>query len=97
MSRDDPSLQPFRVQLVEFDAALAELRAVRDEVFVCEQGVPVELEHDALDPHCAHVLARLLDGTPVGTAFGFAASLQKTCWETSRARSGLRVTRPATL
>lgn len=68
MSRDDPSLQPFRVQLVDFDAALAELRAVRDEVFVCEQGVPVELEHDALDPHCAHVLARLLDGTPVGTA-----------------------------
>lgn len=68
MSRDDPSLQPFRVQRVEFDAALDELRAVRDEVFVGEQGVPVEREHDALDPQCAHVLARLLDGTPVGTA-----------------------------
>ncbi|MES2858666.1 MAG: GNAT family N-acetyltransferase [Pseudomonadota bacterium] len=68
MSREDPSLQPFRVQRVEFDGALADLRAVRDEVFVGEQGVPVELEHDALDPQCAHVLARLLDGTPVGTA-----------------------------
>ena len=68
MSRDDPSLQPFRVQRVEFDAALAELRSVRDEVFVGEQGVPVELEHDALDPQCTHVLACLLDGTPVGTA-----------------------------
>ena len=68
MSRDDPTLQPFRVQRVEFDAALAELRAVRDEVFVGEQGVPIALEHDALDPQCAHVLARLLDGTPVGTA-----------------------------
>ena len=68
MSRDDPALQPFRVQLVDFTASLAELRAVRDEVFVGEQKVPIELEHDALDPLCAHALARLLDGTPVGTA-----------------------------
>ena len=68
MTRDDPSLQPFRVQVVDFQSALAELRGVRDEVFVGEQGVPVEIEHDALDPACTHVLARLLDGTPVGTA-----------------------------
>lgn len=68
MSRGDSSLQPFRVSVVAFDAAVAELRAVRDEVFVAEQGVPVELEHDALDPSCTHVIARLLDGTPVGTA-----------------------------
>ena len=32
MSRDDPALQPFRVQLVDFTATLAELRAVRDDV-----------------------------------------------------------------
>lgn len=68
MSDNDPALQPFRVQLVDFTAALAELRAVRDEVFVGEQKVPVELEHDALDPLCTHALARLLDATPVGTA-----------------------------
>lgn len=68
MSRDDPALQPFRVGVVDFQAALAELRAVRDEVFVSEQGVPVELEHDALDPVCTHVVARLLDGTAIGTA-----------------------------
>lgn len=68
MNRGDPLLQPFRVEPAEFHAALAELRAVRDEVFVGEQGVPVELEHDALDPLCAHVIARLLDGTPIGTA-----------------------------
>ena len=68
MSRDDPALQPFRVQLVDFTATLAELRAVRDEVFVGEQRVPVELEHDALDPLCTHALARLLDGTPIGAA-----------------------------
>ncbi len=68
MNRGDPTLQPFRVQLVDFTAALAELRAVRDEVFVGEQGVPVDLEHDAQDPLCTHALARLLDGTAVGTA-----------------------------
>ena len=68
MSRDDPALQPFRVQLVDFAATLAELRAVRDEVFVGEQRVPVELEHDALDPLCTHALARVLDGTPIGAA-----------------------------
>ena len=63
----DPLLQPFRVELVDFQQALAELRAVRDEVFVTEQNVPVELEHDARDPLCTHVIARLLDGTPIGT------------------------------
>lgn len=67
MSHADPLLQPFRVELVEFQSALAELRAVRDEVFVGEQNVPVEIEHDARDPACTHVIARLLDGTPIGT------------------------------
>ena len=48
MTPDDPRLQPYRVDVVGFDAALAELRSVRDEVFVGEQGVPITLEHDAL-------------------------------------------------
>lgn len=63
-----PAPQPFRVELVEFDAARADLHAIRDEVFVQEQRVPAELERDALDAVSAHALARLLDGTPVGTA-----------------------------
>lgn len=67
MSPADLRLQPFRVELVDFQQALTELRAVRDEVFVSEQRVPVELEHDAFDPFCTHVIARLLDGTPIGT------------------------------
>ncbi len=67
MNQADPLLQPFRVELVDFQKALAELRAVRDEVFVSEQNVPVELEHDALDPLSTHVIARLMDGTPIGT------------------------------
>jgi predicted GNAT family N-acyltransferase len=43
------------------------LRAVRDAVFVREQGVPRDLELDAADPACVHVLARDAAGRPVGT------------------------------
>jgi len=42
------------------------IRAIRDEVFVCEQGVPPDLEHDGLDSGACHVLA-LDRGKPVGT------------------------------
>ena len=52
---------------VDYDAALPELRAIREAVFVREQNVPLEEERDALDPHCVHVIARADDGTPVGT------------------------------
>ncbi|MGH8145636.1 MAG: GNAT family N-acetyltransferase [Rhodanobacteraceae bacterium] len=41
------------------------LLAVREDVFIREQHVPVELEVDEADAHCAHVLARSLDGTPI--------------------------------
>lgn len=64
MSADGPA---FRIETVDFATARAELHAVRDAVFVEEQGVPVALEHDAADPHCLHVLARDARGRPVGT------------------------------
>lgn len=57
----------FRVAPVEYADALPHLRAVRDAVFVREQNVPAEIEQDALDPMCRHVLASSDDGTPVGT------------------------------
>lgn len=43
------------------------LRAIRQQVFIEEQGVPAEIEQDARDAHCRHVLARAKDGTPIGT------------------------------
>lgn len=64
--RDD-AMEPFRVLPVDYAAALADLHAVRDRVFVREQRVPAELEHDDLDPRCLHVLARALDGEAIGT------------------------------
>lgn len=42
------------------------LYAVRHAVFVQEQGVPEELEQDAFDPVCRHVLARDRQGDPIG-------------------------------
>lgn len=58
---------PFRVQAVEYPLAMAELHAIREAVFVREQHVPATLERDALDPACAHVVARTLDGEAIGT------------------------------
>jgi predicted GNAT family N-acyltransferase len=64
---DSEPSQPFRIEAVDYEAALNQLRAVREIVFVEEQQVPLELEWDELDPQCVHVLARALDGTAIGT------------------------------
>lgn len=58
---------PFRVQAVDYRHAMAELHAIRETVFVHEQQVPAELERDALDPSCLHVVARTLAGEAIGT------------------------------
>lgn len=57
----------FHVETIEYATGLAELRAVRETVFVHEQQVPLEEEWDALDPLCSHVIARDEAGSPVGT------------------------------
>lgn len=65
MNTPDPD---FRVSLVaDYGRDFADLRAVRETVFVEEQRVPRELEHDALDPACTHVIARDADGRAIGT------------------------------
>jgi len=57
----------FTVEAVDYAAALPGLRSVRETVFVQEQAVPLEMEWDALDPQCRHVLARDGAGRPIGT------------------------------
>ena len=57
----------FRVDAVDYAADRDALRTVREAVFVREQGVPLELELDAQDPDCLHVLARDADDRPIGT------------------------------
>jgi len=62
-----PQRPPYHVSLVRWEEAQEALRAVRETVFVAEQGVPPELELDDEDPHCLHVLARDQAGRPIGT------------------------------
>ena len=45
-----------------------DLLAIRYAVFVDEQGVPMELEHDEYDQGALHLLARNPEGQPVATA-----------------------------
>ncbi|GAB3384126.1 GNAT family N-acetyltransferase [Lysobacter fragariae] len=67
MSVTHPSSDAFTVETVDYAAGLPALRTVREAVFVQEQGVPLELEWDELDPQCHHVLARDGEGRPIGT------------------------------
>lgn len=57
---------PVTVQVVVDADDLAAAHALRTRVFVDEQGVPPELERDALDAVSTHVLARDAAGTVVG-------------------------------
>ena len=60
-------MEGVRLRSGTWDELKNECRAIRDEVFVIEQGVPVELEHDVHDEVCLHVLARMAGGELVGT------------------------------
>lgn len=57
----------FQVIDVDYARDLAQLRAVRDTVFVQEQSVPLALEWDEQDPLCTHVLALDAKGQAIGT------------------------------
>lgn len=57
----------FHVEHVHYATHADAVRTVRDVVFVQEQRVPVDIERDALDPLCVHVLARDTGGIPIGT------------------------------
>ena len=57
----------FTVDVADYRADFDALRAVREAVFIAEQGVPPALELDAADPLCVHVVARDASGAPIGT------------------------------
>jgi predicted GNAT family N-acyltransferase len=57
---------PFTVSLVSWHDGEPLLRAIRETVFVREQGVPEELEWDEFDEHCRHALALSLNGDAIG-------------------------------
>ena len=57
----------FRVAEADYGRDFDALRAVREAVFIREQGVPVEIELDEADPRCVHVVARDAAGNAIGT------------------------------
>ena len=60
-------MPPFVVEVIDFAIGRDDLQAIREVVFVQEQQVPAEMERDALDPQCVHVIARSADGMAIGT------------------------------
>jgi predicted GNAT family N-acyltransferase len=60
-------MQGYRIRRADWERDHAWLRAVREEVFVREQGVPPDLEWDGLDAGCRHVLAESDAGQAIGT------------------------------
>lgn len=58
----------FHIEFARYPDHLADLRAVREPVFIVEQSVPPELEWDTDDAISTHVIARTPDGTPIGVA-----------------------------
>ncbi len=57
---------PFTVSLISWHDGEPLLRAVREAVFIREQGVPEALEWDGLDEGCRHALALSLQGEAIG-------------------------------
>ena len=62
------SPQPeFIVREAKWEEAGEQLRAIRERVFIREQGVPEALEWDGLDADCIHLLAETEQGDAIGT------------------------------
>lgn len=60
-------MSDIQVRIADWQKDNAELRRIREAVFIAEQAVPPELEWDADDAEAIHFLA-LEGGYPIGTA-----------------------------
>src|ERR1700693_1207486 len=58
----------FTISILAWDKALPLARPVREQVFVAEQKVPLELEWDEWDECSDHAVARDINGQAIGTA-----------------------------
>jgi predicted GNAT family N-acyltransferase len=60
--------KPYSIKRVTWQDAEAELRILREFVFIGEQNVPADLEWDGKDEQCVHILAQDAKGRGIGTA-----------------------------
>ncbi len=58
----------YTVHLADWQDNGCALRAIREAVFIREQGVPAELEWDEFDADCVHLIARDAARNAIGTA-----------------------------
>lgn len=58
--------EAFRIRAADWETDKTALRAIREQVFVREQSVPLELEWDEFDSLSRHVLAESAN-MPIGT------------------------------
>ena len=63
-----PMQTRFNIQLMTWSDALPLARAVREQVFIVEQGVPRELEWDDWDERSDHAIALDAGSKAIGTA-----------------------------
>lgn len=57
----------FYIEPADYVKDYDDLRSIRELVFIVEQQIPADVEFDELDRRCHHVLARDLQGRPIGT------------------------------
>jgi predicted GNAT family N-acyltransferase len=57
----------WRIELMTWEKARAHAAPIREAVFVAEQGVPAEIEMDAMDAKCVHALAYDSKGIAIAT------------------------------
>jgi predicted GNAT family N-acyltransferase len=58
----------FHVTLGDWATQQPDARAIREEVFIIEQNVPIELEWDEMDAVSLHAVAYGAEGQAIGTA-----------------------------
>ena len=61
-------MQAMKIQLLSWSEGAHELRHIRTEVFMREQGVSAELEWDGLDEEATHLLLRNEYNEAIGCA-----------------------------
>lgn len=57
----------YQVAIVEWSRHGGQMAEIRNQVFIHEQKVPVEIEHDPMDSQYIHALAIDEEGNPIGT------------------------------
>ena len=68
ISNMSKTTKPYSIKRVTWQDAEAELRILREFVFIGEQNVPADLEWDGKDEQCVHILAQDAKGRGIGTA-----------------------------